>query len=105
MKSYDGFMQSIKEFIQQIGLKWVRAVQKWKEMDEERAKKIPEKGIEANGAVDIADNPLEQRLGPGGLDPLEVFPMRTQHPTAKYVTIRVLFSWKVVLWHSQATRS
>lgn len=33
-------------------------------MDEECAKKIPEKGIEADGAVDVADIPLEQRLGP-----------------------------------------
>ena len=67
---YDGFMQSVKEFIQRIE---VRAVQKRKEMDEARAKEIREKGIEADGAVDVADIPLEQRLGPGGLDPLEVF--------------------------------
>ena len=67
---YDGFMQSVKEFIQRIK---ARAVTKRKEMDEARAKEIREKGIEADGAVDVADIPLEQRLGPGGLDPLEVF--------------------------------
>ena len=67
---YDGFMQSVKEFIQRIK---ARAITKRKEMDEARAKEIREKGIEADGAVDVADIPLEQRLGPGGLDPLEVF--------------------------------
>ena len=60
----------MKEFIQRIK---ARAVTKRKEMDEARAKEIREKGIEADGAVDVADIPLEQRLGPGGLDPLEVF--------------------------------
>ena len=42
-------------------------------MDEERAREIKEQGANAEGAVDVADMPLEERLGPGGLDPLEVF--------------------------------
>ena len=68
---FKGFMQGVNEFIQRIE---VRAVQKKKEMDEDRAREIQEQGAEAEGSVDIADIPREERLGPGGLDPLEVFP-------------------------------
>mmetsp|Transcript_35330 Transcript_35330/g.59993 ORF Transcript_35330/g.59993 Transcript_35330/m.59993 type:complete len:453 (-) Transcript_35330:60-1418(-) len=67
---YDGFMVGVKEFIQRIE---VRAVQKRKEMDEERAREIREKGLDAEGTVDMSEIPREERLGPGGLDPVEVF--------------------------------
>jgi cell division cycle protein 37 len=67
---FDGFMVGVKEFVQRIQL---RAVQKKKEMDEERAREIKEKGGEAEDVVELSDIPREKRLGPGGLDPLEVF--------------------------------
>ncbi|KAL7542364.1 hypothetical protein ACHAXR_012099 [Thalassiosira sp. AJA248-18] len=66
----NGFLVGVNEFIQRIE---VRAVQKRKEMDEEREREIKEKGRDAEGTVDIAEIPREERLGPGGLDPLEVF--------------------------------
>lgn len=58
---YDGFMVGLENFVQNL-IK--RAVVKRKEMDEERAR---EEG------VDLKDIPKEERLGPGGLDPVEVF--------------------------------
>lgn len=67
---FDGFMVGVREFVQRIQL---RAVQKKKEMDEERAREIKEKGREAEDVVELSDIPREKRLGPGGLDPLEVF--------------------------------
>ena len=67
---FDGFMVGVKEFVQRIQL---RAVQKKTEMDEERAREIKEKGGEAEDVVELSDIPREKRLGPGGLDPLEVF--------------------------------
>ena len=67
---FKGFMQGVNEFTQRIE---VRAVQKRKEMDEERAREIKEQGANAEGTVDMSDIPREERLGPGGLDPLEVF--------------------------------
>jgi len=67
---YAGFMVAVEEFIQRVK---ARAITKRKEMDEERAREIKEQGANAEGAVDVADMPLEERLGPGGLDPLEVF--------------------------------
>lgn len=57
----DGFMAGLEQFIQNL-IK--RAVVKKKEIDEERAM---EEG------VDLKDVPQEERLGPGGLDPVEVF--------------------------------
>jgi len=66
----DGFMVGVNDFIKRIE---VRAVQKKKEMDEERAKEIKEQGADAEGAVDMSEIPREERLGPGGLDPMEVF--------------------------------
>ncbi|EJK56071.1 hypothetical protein THAOC_24111 [Thalassiosira oceanica] len=60
---YDGFMDGVNQFIQRVE---VRAVQKRKEMDEERAR-------EAGEPVDVSEIPREERLGPGGLDPMEVF--------------------------------
>ena len=62
-----------------------RAVVKKKEMDEQRAMEEQQQQRKAsvvsggggsgggdNGPRDLADIPLEERLGPGGLDPLEV---------------------------------
>lgn len=59
---FDGFMAGVKDFQEKI-IK--RAVTKKAEMDRERAEQ------EGQG-VDLKDIPREQRLGPGGLDPLEV---------------------------------
>lgn len=67
---HDGFMEGVNDFIKKIE---IRAVQKRKEMDEEREKEIKEKGVDAEGTVDISEIPREERLGPGGLDPMEVF--------------------------------
>ena len=67
---YEGFMEGVNQFIKRIE---VRAVQKKKEIEEERAREAREKGADAEDAVDISEIPREQRLGPGGLDPLEVF--------------------------------
>lgn len=67
---YEGFMEGVNHFIKRIE---VRAVQKRKEIDEERAREAREKGADAEDAVDISEIPREQRLGPGGLDPMEVF--------------------------------
>lgn len=58
----DGFMTGVKDFQEKI-IK--RAVTKKIEMDKER------EGQEGQG-VDLQDIPKEERLGPGGLDPLEV---------------------------------
>jgi cell division cycle protein 37 len=58
---FDGFMSGLEQFIQNL-IK--RAVVKRREMDAERAK---EEG------VDLKDVPRHERLGPGGLDPVEVF--------------------------------
>lgn len=68
---YDGFTQGLEIFTQNL-IK--RAVVKRKEMDEQRAKEMEE--MEKNGegeTVDLNDIPREERLGPGGLDPVEVF--------------------------------
>lgn len=58
---FDGFMTGLEQFVANL-IK--RAVVKKREMDEERAR---EEG------VDLKDIPKEERLGPGGLDPVEVF--------------------------------
>jgi len=67
---YAGFMEGVNQFIKRIE---VRAVQKKAEIEEERAREVLEKGADAEDAVDISEIPLDQRLGPGGLDPMEVF--------------------------------
>ena len=67
---YDGFMEGVNQFVKRIE---VRAVEKRKEIEEERAREARERGAEAEDAVDVSSIPLEERLGPGGLDPLEVF--------------------------------
>ncbi len=56
-----GFTTGLEQFIENL-IK--RAIVKRKEIDEERAM---EEG------VDLKDVPKEERLGPGGLDPVEVF--------------------------------
>jgi cell division cycle protein 37 len=58
----DGFISGVKDFQEKI-IK--RAVTKKIEMDRER------EGQDGTG-VDLEEVPKEQRLGPGGLDPLEV---------------------------------
>lgn len=58
---FQNFMVGVESFIENL-IK--RAVVKKKEMDEERAK---------TQGVDLANIPKEERLGPGGLDPMEVF--------------------------------
>jgi len=58
---FDGFMQGLNQFVENL-IK--RAVVKKREMDEERARQE---------GVDLKDIPREERLGPGGLDPVEVF--------------------------------
>mmetsp|Transcript_21596 Transcript_21596/g.26741 ORF Transcript_21596/g.26741 Transcript_21596/m.26741 type:complete len:318 (+) Transcript_21596:610-1563(+) len=63
---YDGFMDGVNMFIEKIK---VRAVEKKKEMDAQRRAEEEEEGE----AVDLATIPKEERLGPGGLDPVEVF--------------------------------
>ncbi|KAL7479550.1 hypothetical protein ACHAW6_005280 [Cyclotella cf. meneghiniana] len=67
---YDGFMEGVNQFVKRVE---VRAVEKRKEIDEERAREAKERGAAAEDAVDVSTIPREERLGPGGLDPLEVF--------------------------------
>jgi cell division cycle protein 37 len=59
----DGFMVGLDTFVQKI---IGRAVTKKMEMDEQRRT-----GVSSQG-VDLTEIPKEERLGPGGLDPLEV---------------------------------
>lgn len=59
---FGGFMAGVKEFAQRIE---ARAITKRKEMDEERAREIQE-SVDADGAPEVP-------LGPGGLDPQDVF--------------------------------
>jgi cell division cycle protein 37 len=59
----EGFLAGMEVFVQKI---ISRAVTKKMEMDQARRS-----GVEKEG-VDIAQLPKEERLGPGGLDPLEV---------------------------------
>lgn len=59
----EGFLAGLEAFVQKI---ISRAVTKKLEMDQKN-----HSGVEKEG-VDIANIPKEERLGPGGLDPLEV---------------------------------
>jgi len=59
----EGFLEGVEAFVQKI---ISRAVTKKIEMDRER-----KSGVTSEG-VDLAEIPKEERLGPGGLDPLEV---------------------------------
>mmetsp|Transcript_20320 Transcript_20320/g.49828 ORF Transcript_20320/g.49828 Transcript_20320/m.49828 type:complete len:435 (+) Transcript_20320:88-1392(+) len=58
-----GFIEGLEIFQQKI---ISRAVTKRMEMDQQRKTGVSEQG------VDLNEIPLEERLGPGGLDPLEV---------------------------------
>jgi len=60
----EGFNKGCEGFVQNL-IK--RAVVKRKEIDEERARENLEDG------TNLQDVPKEERLGPGGLDPVEVF--------------------------------
>lgn len=62
---FEEFMLGVNAFIDKI---IQRAVVKKKEMDEARRAEMEE----AEGSRDLHDIPREERLGPGGLDPLEV---------------------------------
>jgi len=64
-----GFYDGVETFIKNIEK---RAVTKRKEIDAERAKEAKDM-LERGDAVDLHDVPKEERLGPGGLDPVEVF--------------------------------
>jgi len=57
MVSCDGFVQNLIK----------RAVVKRKEIDDERAQEEEESGVK------LQDIPIEDKLGPGGLDPVEGF--------------------------------
>ena len=59
----EGFMVGLDAFIQKI---ISRAVTKKMEIDQQQRTGV------SNQGVDLADIPKEERLGPGGLDPLEV---------------------------------
>ena len=63
---YETFMAGVKDFEEKI---IARAIVKRKEMDEARAKEQAEAGDEG---VSLESIPRDERLGPGGLDPLEV---------------------------------
>jgi cell division cycle protein 37 len=61
------FLKGVKHFQEKIQK---RAVVKRAEIDAERA--ASSKGTVTSGGQSLEDIPVEQRLGPGGLDPLEV---------------------------------
>ena len=63
---YEGFNAGVEDFIQKI---IARAVVKKKEMD--AARETEKEDAHGNG-VSLEDIPKEERLGPGGLDPVEV---------------------------------
>ena len=64
----EGFLSGVKVFIEKIQK---RAIVKRKEIDAARAEEEGGSTVKKEG-VDLADIPKEERLGPGGLDPLEV---------------------------------
>ncbi|KAL3925565.1 MAG: hypothetical protein SGILL_000316 [Bacillariaceae sp.] len=61
----EGFLAGVKTFEEKIK---ARAIVKRKEIDAERG----DQGQVQKEGVDLQDIPKEERLGPGGLDPLEV---------------------------------
>ena len=67
---YAGFMEGVDAFVKRIE---VRAVEKRKEIDAERLREAQEHGADGEDAIDVSSIPREERLGPGGLDPVEVF--------------------------------
>lgn len=64
----EGFLAGVKVFIEKIQK---RAVIKRKEIDAAREEENPGSTVKKEG-VDLSEIPKEERLGPGGLDPLEV---------------------------------
>jgi len=66
------FLQGVDAFIEKVK---ARAIVKRKEMDKEAASygKQTQDEEDDNELVDLHSIPREQRLGPGGLDPVEVF--------------------------------
>ena len=66
---FNSFIEGVDAFVEKI---IARAVVKKKEIDDEREKELAEAQDEEQH-VDLKDIPREQRLGPGGLDPVEVF--------------------------------
>lgn len=64
----NNFLDGVNVFIKRVQ---ERSVVKKKEIDAERAQEEREQAIEQGS--DLKDIPLEKRLGPGGLDPVEVF--------------------------------
>jgi len=64
----EGFLAGVKVFIEKIEK---RAVVKRKEIDAARAEEERSSTVKKEG-VDLNEIPKEERLGPGGLDPLEV---------------------------------
>jgi len=64
----EGFLSGVKVFIEKIEK---RAVVKRKEIDDAREEDQPGSRVKKEG-VDLSEIPIEERLGPGGLDPLEV---------------------------------
>jgi cell division cycle protein 37 len=65
----EGFLSGVKVFIEKIQK---RAVVKRKEMDAQREEQEQGGSRVKKEGVDLTDIPKEERLGPGGLDPLEV---------------------------------
>uniref|UniRef100_A0A7S0UFD9 Hsp90 chaperone protein kinase-targeting subunit n=1 Tax=Pseudo-nitzschia delicatissima TaxID=44447 RepID=A0A7S0UFD9_9STRA len=64
----EGFLSGVKVFVEKIQK---RAVIKRKEIDAARAEEESGSTVKKEG-VDLSEIPKEERLGPGGLDPLEV---------------------------------
>ncbi len=64
----EGFLSGVKVFVEKIQQ---RAVVKRKEIDAARAEEESGSTVKKEG-VDLSEIPKEERLGPGGLDPLEV---------------------------------
>lgn len=64
----EGFLSGVKVFIEKIEK---RAIVKRKEIDAARAEEEQGTRVKKEG-VDLSEIPKEERLGPGGLDPLEV---------------------------------
>ena len=64
----EGFLSGVKVFVEKIEK---RAIIKRKEIDAARAEEQTEATVKREG-TDLSEIPREDRLGPGGLDPLEV---------------------------------
>jgi len=76
----EGFLSGVKVFIEKIQK---RAVIKRKEIDAARAEEEGGSTVKKEG-VDLSEIPREERLGPGGLDPLEVIESLPQSMQAAF---------------------